>query len=59
VINTLHQNFSSGADYFKSLVNVFAPEYRSAANAHLKNFYLIVPALTLTHIESISGDKER
>jgi len=59
VVNTLYQNFSSGADYFKSLVSVFAPEYRSPAHAHLKNFYLIIPALTLTYIEGISGDKER
>jgi len=59
VINNLYHNFSEGADYFKMLVNVFAGEYRSPENVHLKNFYLIVPALTLTFVESIGGDKER
>lgn len=59
MINNLYHNFSEGADYFKMLVNVFAGEYRSAENVHLKNFYLIVPALTLCFIESMGGDKER
>jgi len=59
VVDNHYQNFSSGADYFKMLVNVFALEFRSAANGHLKNFYLIVPALTLTFVEVMASDKER
>jgi len=59
VVNNLSQNFSEGADYFKMLINVFATQYRSPENAHLKNFYLIVPALTLSFVESIGTSKER
>eukprot|EP01126_Amoeba_proteus_P057914 TRINITY_DN7419_c0_g1_i3.p1 TRINITY_DN7419_c0_g1~~TRINITY_DN7419_c0_g1_i3.p1 ORF type:complete len:624 (-),score=114.97 TRINITY_DN7419_c0_g1_i3:112-1983(-) len=59
VISNLYHNFSEGTDYFKMLVNVFAAEYRGANNIHLKNFHLIVPALTLSFVESISADKER
>jgi WASH complex subunit 7 len=59
VINNLYHNFSEGADYFKMLVNVFASEYRSPENVHLKNFYLIIPALTLSFVETIGGDKDR
>ena len=59
VVDTLNQNFSEGSDYFKMLVNVFASEYRSLENAHLKNFYMILPALTLKYIEQIAIDKEK
>jgi len=59
VVDTLNQNFSEGSDYFKMLVNVFAGEYKSEANAHLKNFYVILPALTLKYIEQIAIDKEK
>jgi len=59
VVDTLAQNFSEGSEYFKMLVNVFATEYRRPENAHLENFYLIVPALTLEYIQQIGIDKEK
>lgn len=48
-------------DYFKMLVNVFKAEYNSAIpeNAHLGNFYLAVPALTLSFVDHICQCKER
>jgi len=58
VVDTLYHNFSEGSEYFKMLVNVFAGEYGRQENAHLENFFLIVPALTLEFIQHISEDKE-
>jgi len=58
VVDTLYQNFSEGTEYFKMLVNVFATEYRRPENAHLENFFLIVPALTLEFVQHIGEDKE-
>ena len=45
VISTLVKNFTEGTEYFKILVDVFANEFRGKKNLHLKNFYVIVPAL--------------
>jgi WASH complex subunit 7 len=61
VVDTLSANFASGTDYYKMLVNVFKAQYDAgtAENAHLANFHLSVPALTLSFIEHISQDKER
>jgi hypothetical protein len=45
VISNLVKNFTEGTEYFKILVDVFSNEFRGKKNLHLKNFYVIVPAL--------------
>lgn len=58
-IENLTQSFEGGFEYFALLVQVFASEFRSAQNHHLKNFFIIVPPLTLNFIEHIIMAKER
>lgn len=45
VLGDLTSNSAEGTEYFKMLVAVFAPEFRSVKNMHLRNFYMIVPPL--------------
>lgn len=47
--------------YFHSqlLVKTFAPHFRSPKNSHLRNFYIIVPALTINYIEHIIVAKDK
>ena len=42
VFSNLVKNFTEGTEYFKILVDVFAPEFRSNKNMHLRNFILRV-----------------
>lgn len=41
------------------LVNTFIPYFRNPKNSHLKNFYIIVPALTINFIEHILIAKDK
>ena len=41
------------------LVDVFSKEFRDTKNAHLKNFYIITPALTLNFVEHMLASKDR
>jgi len=41
------------------LVGVFAPEFRNPKNMHLRNFYIIMPPLTLNFVEHIINSKEK
>jgi WASH complex subunit 7 len=50
---------TAGADYFAVLVAVFSPELRSEGNAHLRDFWLLLPALCLSHCEALAAAKER
>ncbi|CAI9722200.1 Hypothetical predicted protein [Octopus vulgaris] len=59
VINNLSKNFAEGTEYFKMLVDVFAPEFRNPKNMHLRNFYVILPALTLNFVEHSMSCKEK
>jgi hypothetical protein len=45
VISNLSKNFAEGTEYFKMLVDVFAPEFRDSKNMHLNNFFVILPPL--------------
>mmetsp|Transcript_7605 Transcript_7605/g.19370 ORF Transcript_7605/g.19370 Transcript_7605/m.19370 type:complete len:1168 (-) Transcript_7605:91-3594(-) len=56
---SLCSNSAEGTDYFKVLVDVFSTELCSENNAHLKEFYLLLPALTLSAVEFILHSKER
>ncbi|CAF5005843.1 unnamed protein product, partial [Rotaria sp. Silwood1] len=58
VISNLVKNFTEGTEYFKILVDVFSNEFRGKKNLHLKNFYVIVPPLTLSFVEHIKVLKD-
>lgn len=58
-ISNLVTNFAQGTDYFKKLVGVFASEFRDMKNMHLKNFFMILPPLTLNFVENSMGNKEK
>lgn len=59
VVDNLARTFAEGTEYFQMLVNVFAAEFRSPQNAHLRNFYIIVPPLTFSHVEHMILAKEK
>uniref|UniRef100_A0A671TVS3 WASH complex subunit 4 n=1 Tax=Sparus aurata TaxID=8175 RepID=A0A671TVS3_SPAAU len=59
VLGDLTSNSAEGTEYFKMLVAVFAPEFRSAKNMHLRNFYMIVPPLTVNFVEHSISCKEK
>ncbi|KAJ7376535.1 hypothetical protein OS493_033991 [Desmophyllum pertusum] len=58
-INDLAKNFAGATEYFKLLVDVFAPEFRESKNMHLRNFYAIIPPLTLNFVEYMLSCKEK
>lgn len=53
VLGDLTSNSAEGTEYFKMLVAVFAPEFRSAKNMHLRNFYMIVPPLVSANVKCV------
>ncbi|XP_043943762.1 WASH complex subunit 4 [Protopterus annectens] len=59
VLSDLTRNSAEGTEYFKMLVDVFSPEFRSPKNMHLRNFYIIVPPLTLNFVEHSISCKEK
>ncbi|XP_078001541.1 WASH complex subunit 4-like [Glandiceps talaboti] len=59
VINNLTKNFAEGTEYFKMLVDVFSLEFRNPKNMHLRNFYMILPPLTLNFVEYSISCKEK
>jgi WASH complex subunit 7 len=58
-IDCLAKNFAEGTEYFKMLVSVFADEFRNEENMHLKNFYIIIPPLTINFVENILIGKDK
>ncbi|XP_026732679.1 WASH complex subunit 4 [Trichoplusia ni] len=58
-INDLISNFIQGTEYFKLLVDVFAPVFRNPKNVHLKNFYIIIPPLSLNFVEHMILSKDK
>ncbi|KAF4081421.1 hypothetical protein AMELA_G00160980 [Ameiurus melas] len=59
VLSDLTSNSAEGTEYFKMLVGVFAPEFRSVKNMHLRNFYMIVPPLAVNFVEHSISCKEK
>jgi len=59
IVDNLVKNFAEGTEYFKALVDVFSEEFRSAQNMHLRNFFVIVPPLTLNFIEHMLVAKDK
>ncbi|XP_054727038.1 WASH complex subunit 4 [Anastrepha obliqua] len=58
-ICNLVKSFSDSTDYFKLLVEAFHPFFRNPNNLHLKNFFLILPALSLNYVEHMLRVKEK
>ncbi len=56
VIETLIKNFTEGNNYFKVLVKVFQEVLES--HDHLNDFYILVPALTISWMESSLAAKD-
>jgi len=59
VISNLAKNFAEGTEYFKMLVDVFAQEFRNPKNLHLRNFFVLLPPLTINFIEHSISVKEK
>ena len=59
-LNLFKQNFSEAKDYLKIIVKVFENTLKKASeDLHLRNFYMIVPVLTINHVENMSISKEK
>ncbi|KAJ2942683.1 hypothetical protein O0L34_g11224 [Tuta absoluta] len=58
-IDGLISNFLQGTEYFKLLVDVFAPVFRNPKNVHLNNFFIIIPPLTLNFVEHMILSKDK
>ena len=52
-------HLDEGTDYFRMFVSVFKKEFRSNTNIHLKNFYAMIPALTVNFVDSMLISKEK
>ena len=59
VLSDLCANFSEGTEYFNVLVRIFQPVLNTDSQSHLRNFYAIVPALTLNFVEKMLVHKEQ
>jgi len=58
-IEDLTLKFSQGTDFFKLLVNVFATQLRGEDQAHLANFYAIIPPLTINFVDHMLTSKDQ
>jgi WASH complex subunit 7 len=58
VVGKLKELFNSSDSFFKLLVDVFSEAFRDKRNEHLRNFYAIIPALTLAYLEHIARLKD-
>lgn len=59
VVQNLAKNFSEGNEYFQLLVNVFGKQLNDQKHSHLKNFYIVIPPLTVNFIEHMVAAKEK
>jgi len=59
ILGTLKGHLAEGADYFGLLERVFAEEVQKEHNQHLKNFFVIIPPLTLSFVDHMLAAKDR
>jgi len=59
VVEQVKVSLAAGEGYFHALEKVFSEEMCSPKNDHLSHFYIIVPALTINHVESMLAAKDR
>lgn len=58
-IANLSDHFSAGSEYYRTLVSVFASEFRNPKNKHLKLFYMICAPLLVNFVEHMVVSKDR
>nr|CAH7757147.1 unnamed protein product [Callosobruchus chinensis] len=58
-LNTYLDNMKDSTEYFSLLVRVFEPVLRDSNNLHLKNFFVIIPPLTINFVEHSLNCKEK
>lgn len=58
-IEALGRGGTDGTDYFQVLVSVFSTELQNKGKEHLNDFYLILPALTMSASETILASKDK
>ena len=46
-------------DYLRNLVNVFIGVFKGEQHKHMRQFYILVPALTINFVESIRIAKDK
>ena len=59
MLGNLQKNFSEGVDYFQLLVERFQAVLLRDENKYLKNFFMILPALTINFVETSRIAKDR
>ncbi|ESO00575.1 hypothetical protein HELRODRAFT_82872, partial [Helobdella robusta] len=59
VVSSMTKNFSEGTEYFKMLVEVFSSEFQDSKNMHMRNFYAILPPLTLNFVDHMIASKDK
>lgn len=59
ILTDLSENFAEGTQYFKVLVETCQTSFQVDKQQHLRNFYAIVPPLTLNFLEKIMTQKEK
>ncbi|OMJ84458.1 hypothetical protein SteCoe_14412 [Stentor coeruleus] len=59
IMESLTKNFTADTDYFKILVTTFQGVLNTNEASHLKLFYMIIPTLTISYVESMLTAKDK
>ena len=59
VLENLRANTAETTDYFRVLVSVFSTELQAAGNEHMKEFWAILPALSLCYVDAMVAAKDK
>ena len=59
VISELLKNFTEGTNFNQMLVRAFQDVLLKQEHAYLKNFYMIIPSLTINFIETLRISKDK
>lgn len=60
VVFNMNKKLAQGSDYFKMLTEALAKKLKDEEKyGHLKNFWMIVPSLCMTHVEFMVRQKEQ
>ena len=58
-VKELLKNFTEGTNFNQMLVRAFQDVLLKQEHAYLKNFYMIIPALTINFIETLRISKDK
>uniref|UniRef100_A0A914QKT6 Uncharacterized protein n=1 Tax=Panagrolaimus davidi TaxID=227884 RepID=A0A914QKT6_9BILA len=60
LIESIASSYSSESDYVEMLITVFSKEFRNYEKfSHLRNFFIIIPPLTINYVEHILGCRSK